>query len=210
MEVAPPGAELWRTLRDVFYPEGYDMIRNIFPQKSPMVTLQSAFRGLEDFRGYMEDKMGVLLDWHEYQCFGGWNDVWNLPDKGWSSHIDAACQWGDPARTLPVVVGEWSLAVTDCQKYLAYPGYNDPYKHDASNEACEYYNGDFETYPEDYKQFLQTYFLAQTQVYQTQGNGWFFWTAKTENNCGGAEWDFLYLMGTGIIPDLCEKPVVCN
>ena len=93
---------------------------------------------------------------------------------------------------------------------MRYPGYNDPYDHDASSKACEYYNGDFPNYPEDYKQFLRDFFLAQIQRYQTLANGWFFWTGKTENNCGGPEWDFLYLLSTGILPDLCENPTVCD
>jgi len=187
------------------------MIRNIFPNESPLVVLQNGFREFEDFHGYMENNTGVHVDWHVYQCFGGfWNTMADIPGKGWSEHLNEACKWGDRERTLPMSIGEWSLAVTDCQKYLRYPGYNDPYDHDASLKACEYYNGDFPNYPEDYKQFLQDFFLAQIQRYQTLANGWFFWTGKTENNCGGPEWDFLYLLSTGILPDLCENPTVCD
>ena len=150
---------MWRTVRDEFYPASYDSIRNIFPQESPKGVLQNGFRDFKDFHGYMEDNTGVHVDWHVYQCFGSWNAMADLPGKGWSEHIYEMCQWGDLEKTLPMSIGEWSLAVTDCQKYLRFPGYNDPYDHDASSKACEYYDGDFPNYPEDYKQFLRMFFL---------------------------------------------------
>ena len=43
-----------------------------------------------------------------------------------------------------------------------------------------------------------------------QGVGWFFWTAKTEENCA-PEWDFLFLLEQGIAPaNLCERQSYCN
>ena len=152
----------------------------------------------------MSDKLGVDLDWHEYQCFGAyWNDLADVP-WGWDTHIDTTCKWGDDDRALPIFTGEWSLAVTDCQQYLN-GGYADPYiPPDASESACEYYNSDFSSYPNEYKDFLRKFFLAQTEVYEKKGVGWFFWTAKSENNCA-PEWDFIYLLDSGIIPaNLCE------
>ena len=53
-------------------------------------------------------------------------------------------------QTLPAIVGEWSLAITDCQKYL-HNGYNTPYlAPDASKnpEICKFYNSEFGTYSE--------------------------------------------------------------
>ena len=44
----------------------------------------------------------------------------------------------------------------------------------------------------------------------SQGIGWFFWTAKTEENCA-PEWDFLFLLEQGIAPaNLCERQRYCN
>ena len=52
--------------------------------------------------------------------------------------------------------------------------------------------------------------MTQTEPYQTGGIGWFFWTAKTENNCA-PEWDFLYLIDNQIIPfDICKKTDFCQ
>ena len=43
-----------------------------------------------------------------------------------------------------------------------------------------------------------------------QGDGYFFWTAKTEDNCA-PEWDYLFLLQNGIAPpNLCERDVYCT
>ena len=102
------------------------------------------------------------------------------------------------------------MAVTECQKYIQ-GGYNDPYiPAYASEETCKYYDSDFSNYTEEYKDFLQKYFLAQIEPYQNYGGiGWFFWTGKTLNNCA-PEWDFLFLVENSILPlDLCAKTNFC-
>ena len=108
------------------------------------------------------------------------------------------------------------MAVTDCQKYIQ-GGYNDPYiPAYASKETCKYYNSNFSTYTEEYKNFLQFYFLSQIEPYQNYNDeakeaiGWFFWTGKTLNNCA-PEWDFLFLVENNIIDsDLCRKTKFCQ
>ena len=103
------------------------------------------------------------------------------------------------------------MAVTECQRYIQ-GGYNDPYiPAYASEETCRYYNSDFFNYTDEYKEFLQKYFLSQIEPYQNYGGiGWFFWTGKTLNNCA-PEWDFLFLVENSIIPlDLCTKTKFCH
>lgn len=106
------------------------------------------------------------------------------------------------------MVGEWSLAVCDCQKYLD-GGYANPYvPPNALPSTCEFYNGDFENYPDYQKDFMRDYMAAQMDAGEA-GDGWFFWTAKTENNCA-PEWDYLFLVQNGIAPqNLCERPRYC-
>ena len=49
---------------------------------------------------------------------------------------------------------------------------------------------------------------AQMDAYEV-GQGWFFWTAKTEDNCA-PEWDYLFLLQNGIAPDnLCTRTTFC-
>ena len=83
---------------------------------------------------------------------------------------------------------------------------------DASEEACAYYNSNPGTFSDEYKAFLKDYFIAQIDGYEKgeTGNGWFFWTAKTENTCA-PEWDFLWLLENGLVPsNLCERPTYCQ
>ena len=114
-------------------------------------------------------------------------------------------------QTLPAMVGEWSLAITDCQKYL-HNGYANPYvAPDAGKDPkiCQFYNSNFVTYSEDYREFLKHYMLLQMEAYETSA-GWFFWTAKTENH-SAPEWDYLFLLKNGIAPStLCQKPNLCT
>ena len=111
-------------------------------------------------------------------------------------------------QTLDTFTGEWSLAVTDCQKYLD-GGYADPYVPVAKPSTCAYYNSDFSTFPSEYLVFLNEYALAQMDGYEI-GKGWFFWTAKTENVCA-PEWDYIFLLQAGIMPaNLCERNTYCE
>ena len=176
--------------------------------------IQQAFRNPLDFVNYMPLSQGyinVVLDLHMYHAFGNyWNDMAAKLQDGWATNIKAACNYASKmsAQTLDVFVGEWSLAITECQKHLT--GYGVPYSPpSAPSSLCEYYNGDFETYSPEYKQFLQDYMLAQMDAFEAV-NGLFFWTAKTEDN-SGPEWDYLFLLRKGIAPrNLCERRRVCD
>ena len=56
--------------------------------------------------------------------------------------------------------------------------------------------------------FMRQHLIAQMDAYEA-GGGYFFWTAKTENNVG-PEWDFLFLLENGIAPaNLCERETYC-
>ena len=79
------------------------------------------------------------MDGHEYQCFGSyWNDLAALPG-GWGSHLASACVYGTlvDVSKHPLFVGEFSLEVTDCQKYLD-GGYAEPYVPPSEYFSCNY------------------------------------------------------------------------
>lgn len=207
---------VWQAVREKFYYDGYEQIRRVFPDESVPIALQTGFRDFSEYDDYMQppEFVGIYLDLHEYQCFGDfWNGLAAMPG-GWETHLTAACNYGDNVDKLkhPAFTGEFSLEVTDCQKYLD-GGYAEPYvPPNASPETCAYYNDDWSTYQDDYKEFLKSYFLAQIDGYEKKpnGHGWYFWTGKTENNCG-PEWDFIFLIQQGVIPqDLCNRPTYCN
>ena len=108
------------------------------------VVVQQAFRAWYEFYGYMSEAEGysnVALDIHSYHAFGPlWNYVASL-DNAWlvwgklilksmlrQLNLDGAClyHWELMNVTMATMVGEWSLAITDCQLYLQ-GGVNEPY-----------------------------------------------------------------------------------
>ena len=88
-------------------------------------------------------------------------------------HIGSSCHHGNDVQQIyhNAVTGEFSLAVTDCQKYLN-GGFADPYvPPDAKPETCAYYNSDFSSFPVEYKEFLKSFFLAQIDGYEKGDHG---------------------------------------
>jgi len=182
-----------------------------------VVNLQQAFKSHEDWVPVMPPSDGftdISVDRHEYQCFGGyWNDMADNP-AGWSAHLDASCNYiaNTADANWPTYVGEFSLAVTECQKYLN-GGFHTPYvPPDASESACAYYNSNWDSFPDEYIDFLRSYFIAQIDAFEygDKGAGWMMWTMKTEDQCA-PEWDFIMLLEKGVIPaNLCERETYCS
>jgi len=197
-----------------FYPLGYAAIRKYFTAEEAKVVFDVASLPFDAYTGLFEepDYAGIVIDAHSYQCFG-WENQWAEWPEGWKMHMEESCKRGEGIAESPldVFTGEFSLAVTDCQKYLQ-GGFVTPYDPPgSSDEACQYYNGDLLNYADDHKQFLREYFLAQIDSFENgaRGVGWFMWTMKVEFEAG-PEWDFLYLWENGIIPkDLCSRDHYC-
>ena len=104
-------------LRD-FYPKGYEVVRKHFSAEETNVVIDVASIGFNDFNGLYDNYGGVVIDAHQYQCFGGSNHWAEEPD-GWSKHMAEACRVGQDISGSPldVFTGEFSLAITDCQVY---------------------------------------------------------------------------------------------
>jgi glucan 1,3-beta-glucosidase len=117
----------------------------------------------------------VYLDLHIYQCFSESERAWST-DK----HIQQTCEDRDrkqiAQQTLPVLVGEWSLAW-----------------------KSEMHAG--EPYPDSgQRDFMRRFFLAQADSYsRPASHGYFFWTLKTENHIAPM-WDFTLGVQRGWIP----------
>merc|ERR1711970_478837 len=208
--------KVWSACKGELYPLGYEAIRKHF-EEGVVVNLQQAFRPASDYYGFMPQSDGykdISVDMHRYQCFDEYWAGQADSSDGWWNHIDASCRTHEENinATWPTFCGEFSLAVTDCQKYLN-GGYSTPYIPPlASETACQYYNSNWDTYNDYYKDFLGQYFLAQIDAYEygENGAGWFMWTMKTENNCA-PEWDFIFLLEKGVIPpNLCQRETVCE
>ena len=95
-----------------FYWDSYWAVRAAAPQW--LFVIQDSFR-LEEWAGFMKGCPAVALDTHISQA---WFDI-----RSQSSFKDNACSWRDrlaaiQRTTLPVLVGEWSLATDSCQMWL--------------------------------------------------------------------------------------------
>jgi len=208
------GGTLLEACLSDFYPLGYQAIRQYFTPEETAVVIDVAALPLTAFNGRFpaDQYQNIVIDAHHYQCFG---NPWAEGDGGWDLHLAEACRTQEDinASELPVFTGEFSNAVTDCQKYLN-GGYMTPYNPGTADDTCRYYNGDFPNYDPTHVDFLKNFFLAQIDSYETgpSGVGWFMWTMKVEGEHeAGPEWDFLYLWRNGVIPaDLCTRPSYCS
>ena len=120
-----------------------------------------------------------------------------------SEHIKVACQKESDLRssTLPIVVGEWSPAKTDCAKWLNGRGIGSRYDHSYGggkpDGSCDGKSGSASTFSDDYKKFLRQYWEAQTSTYEKGGKGWVQWTWKAE---AADEWSYEAGLKNGWIP----------
>jgi len=204
------GNSLFPACIDDFYPKAHEAVRKYFTGEEAKVVIDIAAMSFGDFAGGVNNDPNVDLDAHTYQCFGGyWNEV-ALSPNGWNTHLETSCAFGNDIASSPMNtwVGEFSLSVTECTKYLSGGYMIDYIPPDNDISLCEYYNNDWSTYPEEYKDFLRKFFLAQIDGFE-QGAGWIFWTGKTENN-SSPEWDYLFLLQQGVMPaDLCSRDTYC-
>ncbi|KAH8657940.1 glycoside hydrolase superfamily [Xylariales sp. PMI_506] len=92
----------------------------------------------------------------------------------------------------PTMVGEWSQADTDCERYLngvgngarwngTFSGVTSPSCPTKDSQcSCDLANADPSTFSDAYIAFLQDWAAAQMSVFE-ESWGWFYWTWKTES-----------------------------
>lgn len=152
----------------------------------------------------------------------------------WNAHLSTACSkagtLGDfSSNHIWTIVGEWSLASTDCAKYVSshHPNSINTYdffrylngrgvgaRYDGSHSGSSYIGscsgktGSGSSFSNDYKTFLRKFFEAQRSSYEA-GAGWVYWTWKAEN---ADDWSYQAGLKYGWIPrDPTERkyPNVC-
>ena len=103
-----------------------------------------------------------MIDVHEYQVFSD-DEV----AMSWDQHISTACSKRSQYANfhLWTVVGEWSLAFTDCAKYLNGRGIGARYDGSRSGSrrigSCTPWTGNGNAFSGDYKSFLRKFWEAQ-------------------------------------------------
>jgi glucan 1,3-beta-glucosidase len=198
-----------------FYKSAYAAVKRWLPHQH--IILHDAFKSFDQmwprlaksFRG------DILIDTHQYQAFGQ-----AQLELARSEHIDAACKLKTRVREfnqqVPLVVGEWSLATSDCAPWLH--GFGNGHIWDGSmrespqgvpirntskqmHRRCSSWQEgqlDVGKFDPEYRAFLRKFAEVQMDAFE-QGRGWFFWNFKTEGH-GAPQWDFLLGLQEGLIP----------
>ena len=129
-----------------------------------MEIFHDAFQGLSYWWDFMPRPSfsGVMIDVHEYQIFSNEEVA-----MSWDQHISKACDKRPQYANfhLWTVVGEWSLAFTDCAKYLNGRGIGARYDGSRSGspriDDCEPWTGNGKDFSREYKTFLRKFWEAQ-------------------------------------------------
>lgn len=104
-------------------------------------------------------------------------------------------------------MGEWSLATTDCARWLNGRNIGSRWDGTYPNSlsalgSCAGYTGNSANWTEEYKSFLRRYFESQISIGESV-QGWVFWTWKAEE---ADEWSYQKGVEEGWIPrDLEER-----
>jgi len=180
-----------------YYLDGYAVVRGVAPLA---VVIGDSFR-FQSWDNFMFPPLydHVWIDTHIYHVF----DM-NLLSNTWQDHVNLTCTVHLPTvavAPLSTLVGEWSLATTDCAKWLN--GYGTGSRYDGTFEnswflgSCDGEN-DTSTYNDYYRKFLSIFAQVQMDAYESGSSaGWFFWNFKTESS---PEWDYLRGLKEGWIP----------
>lgn len=186
-----------------FWRDAYGAARWPFGNDSKsglLLVISDGFQPLSSWNNYMQEPQyeSVAVDNHHYQVFNC-----DLNRQNWDQHLQTVCNKRNDwwSADLWLIVGEWSLATTDCARWLN--GRGKGARYEGQHDGCGYVGwcgdktGDGSNFSNEYKQFLRKFWDTQTQAMEQTGEGWTFWTWKTES---AAEWSYKDGMRLGFIP----------
>ncbi|KAL4810746.1 glycoside hydrolase superfamily [Aspergillus unguis] len=160
--------------------------------------ISDGFLETESWNGFLSGD-NVFMDHHHYEVFEGGQNGWSV-----QKHVDAACALGLQhleAVDKPVVVGEWTGAMTDCTRYLNGRGIGARYdgtlsSNDAVGSCGNWADGSISRLSSDEITNTRRFIEAQLDAFEMR-NGWIFWTWKTE---GAPGWDMQDLLANDVFP----------
>ena len=189
-----------------YFLKAYEKARHPFPTKSDesglLIIISDALVGLVPWKnGYMQgdNYTGVSIDFHYYQIFSDAGNTWDFNKrlKETCSVLKGRLQ----ESPFPMHSGEWSIAASDCARYLNGRGlgarYDGTFKGSKKIGDCATRTGTGDNFADDYKEFLRKFWDLQAQLNEQYGLGWLFWTWKNEE---AAEWSYKRGMELGFIP----------
>ncbi|KAJ5911584.1 glucan 1-3-beta-glucosidase A [Penicillium subrubescens] len=167
------------------------------------VVLHDGFVPTESWNGFMSESTGfyyVMMDTHHYEVFDN-----GLLAMNTASHVGNTCSFvNDHVLHTDkwTVVGEWTGAMTDCAKYLNGKGigsrYDGTYQGSTALGSCDGKAvGNIDTLTGDERTNIRQFIEGQLDAYE-KGNGWLYWTWKTE---GAPEWDMQMQLAGGVFPN---------
>ncbi|CAG8569297.1 5411_t:CDS:2, partial [Scutellospora calospora] len=175
-----------------FFKDAYKIIREI--NNNILLLYDATFLSFDDSIKFIDssDFNHVVLDTHIYNGFSC--DFITMSINTQFAHV-CLNEYNISSTNQAIWrnVGEWSLATTDCTKWLH--GYG-------NNSTCNYTKStcksedDYLSWTPEYKKFLKQYASAQMDAYEA-GLGWSFWNFKTESS---PHWDFMLGVEQGWIP----------
>ncbi|KAH9858079.1 glycoside hydrolase superfamily [Lenzites betulinus] len=184
----PFGPTIGKDAIQRFYLEAYNIVRNASGTgegNGPWVVFHDAFLGLTNWQTYLRNADRTQLDIHQYLCFSGQS----ADDYGTRVTANQACDaWAAGQNTSMNTfgmthVGEWSLGINDCGKWLN--GVNLGARYDGSFTSSSFTKvGDCDDYT-DYTKYNATW-KADMKDFALQSmsalQNWFFWTWKVGNS----------------------------
>ncbi|EJT49209.1 glucan 1,3-beta-glucosidase [Trichosporon asahii var. asahii CBS 2479] len=182
-----------------FYTRAYRAVREI--DGDILVILHEAFRQLDTWRDAIPEAQRVALDTHIYAMFTP-----SILSYGYVDNLRWSCGFADtlPASPYWTIVGEFSLANTDCAPALNGRGRGARWDNTLSGaekmkfpgNCAERTGPDPEKWSDSYKQQLSKSWQTQTWVYE-RAKGWVYWTWRTE---AAADWSLLTGLSHRFIP----------
>ncbi|KAJ2781827.1 hypothetical protein H4R18_002636 [Coemansia javaensis] len=185
-----------------FYKAAYQRFRAIAP--GTIMVIHDAFLPPTEWERFnVAGWENVILDTHNYHVF-----VKDRLTMSRDDHLAATCQDAASVRRfnthLWTITGEWSLAVTDCARWLN--GFGKGARWDGSLDwemhgpvypgATCAGQSNITAWDQKTRIFFRQFAEAQMDAYEA-GSGWFFWNFRTED---ADDWNYIKLATHGLIP----------
>ena len=184
-----------------FYEKAYQMIKGKSENENLSITISDGFYPLDTWNKFMQPPkfQKVFLDTHIYHVFD-----YGLLRLTKDQHVKFNCEHHKPRiersdKNLWTYVGEWSLATTDCTKWLNGQGrgarYDGTFNNTTPIGSCAL-EDEHEKWTPEYKQWMRRFVEIQMDSYEA-GSGWFFWNFKAEKS---PHWNYMLGVREGWIP----------
>ncbi|KAJ1824502.1 hypothetical protein LPJ60_000714 [Coemansia sp. RSA 2675] len=184
-----------------YYLQAYQVVKSIAPRIT--LVFHDAFLPVSEWSELVPNNMtGSYLDTHIYHVFT--EESLGLSNE---LHLAKACADGEKLGRFntqsPVICGEFSLATTDCAKWLN--GFQRGSRWDGTYLTTRSISPggtcagleDMSNWGSEKRVFMRNFAMAQLQAYE-KANGWIFWNFKTETT---DSWNYIKLAQAGIIPN---------